>query len=51
MSPALPTIGAGETVAAGMAALAEVNGVLVLESGKPAGVVTRQDILAFLAGE
>jgi cystathionine beta-synthase len=51
MSPALPTIGAGESVAAGMAALADANGVLVLENGKPVGVVTRQDILAFIAGE
>jgi cystathionine beta-synthase len=51
MSQDLPTIGAGESVAAGMAALRAANGVLVLESGKPVGVVTRQDILAFIAGE
>ncbi|MFC4002810.1 cystathionine beta-synthase [Prauserella oleivorans] len=50
MSPPLPTIGAGEQVGAAMKALTSADGALVLEGGKPAGVVTRQDLLAFLSG-
>ncbi|EME63868.1 cystathionine beta-synthase [Amycolatopsis decaplanina] len=50
MSPPLPTIGAGEQVSAAMNALTGADGALVLVDGKPAGVVTRQDLLAFLAG-
>ncbi|MEU6645808.1 cystathionine beta-synthase [Saccharomonospora sp. NPDC046836] len=50
MSPPLPTIGAGEAVSAAMTALTSADGALVLEGGKPAGVVTRQDLLAFLSG-
>jgi cystathionine beta-synthase len=50
MSPPLPTIGAGEQVNAAMAALSTADGALVLLDGKPAGVVTRQDLLGFLAG-
>ncbi|GAB3508553.1 cystathionine beta-synthase [Amycolatopsis cihanbeyliensis] len=50
MSPPLPTIGAGEPVSSAMKALSGADGALVLMDGKPAGVVTRQDLLAFLAG-
>ncbi|WNV82327.1 cystathionine beta-synthase [Umezawaea sp. Da 62-37] len=50
MSPPLPTIGAGESVGVAMKALSHADGALVLDDGKPAGVVTRQDILGFLAG-
>ena len=50
MSPPLPTIGAGEQVTAAMTALSTADGALVLLDGKPAGVVTRQDLLGFLAG-
>ncbi len=50
MSPPLPTIGAGEPVGAAMTALSHQDGALVLLAGKPAGVVTRQDVLGFLAG-
>lgn len=50
MSPPLPTIGAGEQVTAAMGALSAADGALVLFDGKPAGVVTRQDLLGFLAG-
>jgi cystathionine beta-synthase len=50
MSPPLPTIGAGEQVTAAMSALSTADGALVLLDGKPAGVVTRQDLLGFLAG-
>jgi cystathionine beta-synthase len=50
MSPTLPTIGAGEQVSSAMKALSAADGALVLVDGKPAGVVTRQDLLGFLAG-
>jgi len=51
MSPPLPTIGAGESVGVAMHALANADGAMVLVDGKPAGVVTRHDILGFLAGK
>src|SRR6184192_2260708 len=44
MSPALPTIGAGEAVGSAMKALTDADGALVLVDGKPAGVVTRHEI-------
>ncbi|MBM7771876.1 cystathionine beta-synthase [Actinokineospora baliensis] len=50
MSGPLPTIGAGEQVSMAMKALTDADGALVLVDGKPAGVVTRQDLLGFLAG-
>jgi len=50
MSPPLPTIGASEGVGAAMEALSTADGALVLVDGKPAGVVTRHDLLGFLAG-
>jgi cystathionine beta-synthase len=50
MSPPLPTIGAGEQINVAMSALAGADGALVLVDGKPAGVVTRQDLLGYLAG-
>ena len=50
MSPPLPTIGAGEEISAAMAALTNADGAMVLIGGKPAGVVTRQDVLGFIAG-
>lgn len=50
MSPPLPTIGASEPVGAALKALSNADGALVLLDGKPAGVVTRHDLLGFLAG-
>jgi len=49
MSPSLPMVGAGESVAAAMAALTDADALIVVEDGKPTGVITRQDVLAFLA--
>lgn len=49
MGAPLPTIGAGEPVAAAITALRSADGALVLVDGKPAGVVTRQDLLAFFS--
>jgi cystathionine beta-synthase len=50
MSKPLPTIGAGEPVNAAMTALTGADGALVLDDGKPVGVITRHDLLAYLAG-
>jgi cystathionine beta-synthase len=50
MAAPLPMIGGGESIGALMRVLADSDGVLVLIDGKPAGVVTRQDVLGFLAG-
>ena len=50
MSPPLPTIGAGEDISAALAALKNADAAMVLMGGKPAGVVTRQDVLGFIAG-
>ncbi len=49
MSAPLPIVGAGEPVAAATAALERSDALLVHEDGKPAGVLTRQDLLGFLA--
>jgi cystathionine beta-synthase len=49
MSPALPMIGGGEPVSAAMVALETADAAVVLIDGRPAGVVTRQDLLGFLA--
>lgn len=49
MSPPLPLIGAGELVSAAAEALREWDAVMVVEEGKPAGVITRHDLLGFLS--
>jgi cystathionine beta-synthase len=49
MSPPLPMIGSGEPVAAAVAALQTADAAVVLDDGKPRGVITRQDLLGFLA--
>jgi cystathionine beta-synthase len=48
MSAPLPTIGANEALDTAMSAFAAADAALVLVDGKPAGVVTRSDVLAFL---
>ncbi|SHG55098.1 cystathionine beta-synthase [Streptoalloteichus hindustanus] len=50
MSQPLPAVGAGESINSALSALSDADAVLVLVDGKPAGVVTRQDVLGFLAG-
>ncbi|GCD91301.1 cystathionine beta-synthase [Nocardioides sp. LS1] len=49
MSPALPTIGSTEPASAAVKMLESADAVLVHEDGKPVGVLTRQDLLAYLA--
>ncbi len=49
MAPALPLVGSGEPVEAARNALEKVDAVMVVDDGKPAGVLTRHDLLGFYA--
>jgi cystathionine beta-synthase len=49
MEPAMPMVGIGETVTTVVEMLDSASSVLVLEGGHPIGVLTRQDVLSFLA--
>ena len=44
-------IGSGEPISAAVQALEKAGAALVLVDGKPAGMITRQDVLTFLAGQ
>ncbi len=49
LSKPLPQVGSGEAVSDLMAVLESADAAIVLVEGKPTGVVSRQDLLAFLA--
>ncbi len=49
MSPPLKLIGAGELVGAAGKALRDWDALMVVEEGKPVGVITRYDLLGFLS--
>ncbi len=49
MSAPLPMIGSGEPISAAVAALEKAGAAVVLVDGKPTGMITRQDVLTFLA--
>ncbi|WP_424536307.1 cystathionine beta-synthase [Sphaerisporangium viridialbum] len=49
MSAPLPMIGSGEPVSVAIEALEKADATVVLDDGKPIGLITRQDLLAFLA--
>ncbi|CCG04853.1 cystathionine beta-synthase [Blastococcus saxobsidens] len=49
MSPPLPIIGSGEPVTSAVAELGSAGALLVHVDGKPAGVITRQDVLGHIA--
>ncbi|HEU0129786.1 MAG TPA: cystathionine beta-synthase, partial [Mycobacteriales bacterium] len=51
MSKPLPAVGSGEPVSAAMHALETATAALVLDDGKPVGILTRSDLLTFLAGD
>src|SRR5580658_4856505 len=51
MSPPLPSVGSGEPVSTAVAALERAGAAVVLVDGKPAGVITRQDVLTFLSAQ
>jgi cystathionine beta-synthase len=50
MSPPLPTVGSGELVSKAVLALEKAGAAVVHVDGKPAGLLTRQDVLTYLAG-
>jgi cystathionine beta-synthase len=49
MADPLPSVGSNEPVSNAVAALEDADALLVQEDGKPVGVVTRQDLLSFIA--
>lgn len=49
MSPPLPLIGSGEPVDAARTALQGADALMVVQDGQPVGVLTRHDLLGFLA--
>jgi len=49
MSPALPLVGEGEPIGAARQMLEKADAVMVVGEGKPVGVLTRADLLGFLA--
>ncbi|MYR95491.1 MULTISPECIES: cystathionine beta-synthase [unclassified Streptomyces] len=49
MSPALPVVGSGEPLAKVASALEGRDATVVLVDGKPTGIITRQDLLGYLA--
>ena len=50
MSAPLPMVGSGEPVSRAVEALEKAGAAVVLVDGRPAGMITRQDVLTFLAG-
>ncbi|NMO88886.1 cystathionine beta-synthase [Actinomycetospora sp. TBRC 11914] len=50
LAPPLPTVGITEPLSQGMTSLQGGDGLLVISDGRPAGIVSRADVLAFLAG-
>ena len=49
MGPSLPTLGSGEPVDVAVERLESSPALLVLDAGHPVGVLTRSDVLGFLA--
>ncbi|NGP05263.1 cystathionine beta-synthase [Rhodococcus sp. 14C212] len=49
MSPSLPLIGVGESIAAATKAFGDTDALLVIDDGKPVGVITRHDLLGFIS--
>ena len=49
MSAPLPMVGAGEPVQVAVEALQEAGAAVVVDDGKPTGVITRQDLLGYLS--
>ncbi len=49
MSDPLPMVGAGEPVQSAVDALQSSDAVIVVDDGKPTGVITRQDLLGYLS--
>src|SRR6266542_4331027 len=49
MEPPLPSLGANEPVSKAVELLEKADALMVLDDGKPVGVITRQDLLGHLA--
>ena len=49
MGPGLPLVGAGEPVGVAVESLEHADAVIVVADGLPTGVLTRQDLLGYLA--
>ena len=49
MSAPLPMVGSGEPVSTAVRAMEKAGAAVVLVEGKPAGMITRQDVLTYLA--
>src|ERR1700728_534174 len=49
MSAPLPMVGSGEAVSRAVHAMEKAGAAVVLVEGKPAGMITRQDVLTYLA--
>ncbi len=49
MSAPLPMVGSGEPVSIAVRAMQKAGAAVVLVEGKPAGMITRQDVLTYLA--
>jgi cystathionine beta-synthase len=50
MSPPLPMVGSGEPVSRAVGELEKAGAAVVLVDGRPAAMITAQDVLTFLAG-
>ena len=50
MAEPFALVGSGENLAAARSALQDRDAIMVVDDGKPAGVLTRADLLGFLAG-
>jgi cystathionine beta-synthase len=49
MGPPLPTVGGGEPVEVAVERLDQAAAILVVDAGHPVGILTRSDVLSFLA--
>ncbi|MCK0089724.1 cystathionine beta-synthase [Rhodococcus sp. HNM0563] len=49
MSPPLPNIGVGESIASATKAFGDTDALMVIDDGKPVGVITRHDLLGFIS--
>ena len=49
MSPPLPLVGSGEPLSTAGSMLRDTDAVMVIDEGKPVGVITRHDLLGFVS--
>jgi cystathionine beta-synthase len=49
MSPPLPNIGVGESISSATKAFGDTDALMVIDDGKPVGVITRHDLLGFIS--